>query len=269
MIRLTKQEKKLKKFKYMQETRKEKRKRAHIQKRRKRSQMLEIMTEDQRREFIQAERLEEEALKKELERVSEHGIPLVFDLSYCNLMSSVELGSLQSQISDSVGFLRKQAPQYFKLMCSNSNEEITQKLFKRGAKKWQVSVFQDDLLEIKELSHRKIVYLSPDAHECLETVDQDSAYVIGGLVDKTIQSKISLNRANDLAVAVKRLPTKEYASDIVKPERRVFNINTVVQVLHWMAAGIPIKEALLTSIPKRWIKDPQGLQSAPSPEQII
>ena len=217
--------------------------------------MLGEMTEEERREFIIQERVEEESIRMESERVSENGIPLLFDLSYCNIMTSVELGSLQSQISDAVGFLRKQFPQYFKLICANATEEITAKLQKRGAKKWCLFVYQDDIKNIPGLEQKEIVYLSPDAEECLEEINNNCAYVIGGLVDRTIQSKKSLERGNALGVSVKRLPVKEYLEGIAKPERRVFNINTVVQALHFMADGIGCKEALIRSIPKRWLNN--------------
>ena len=128
--RLTKQEKRLKKFQHMQEARKEKRKRAHSSKKHRRNEMLGEMSTEERKQFITEERAAEELMKIECNRISEVGIPLIFDLSYCSLMTSVELGSLQSQISDSVGFLRKQIPQYFKLLCSNATEEISQKLRK-------------------------------------------------------------------------------------------------------------------------------------------
>lgn len=135
MQRLTKQEKKLKKFRYMQETRKAKRKRAHLQKKVKRNMMLGEMTVEERKDFIAKEREQEDLIKTECDRVSQVGIPLIFDLSYCSLMKSVEIGSLQSQISDSVGFLRKQCPQFFKLICCNVSDEIAEKISKRGAKK--------------------------------------------------------------------------------------------------------------------------------------
>ena len=76
------------------------------------------------------------------------------------------------------------------------------------------------------------MYLSPDAEECLNEIKDNQAYVIGGLVDRTIVSKQSLEKARNLGVLVRRLPIKECIGDIVKVERRVFNINTVVQVLH-------------------------------------
>ncbi|OMJ86075.1 hypothetical protein SteCoe_12513 [Stentor coeruleus] len=253
MQRMTKQEKKLLKFKVNQENRKEKRKRQHQAKRVKRNQMLGEMSDEERKAYIAQERAAEQAIKTESDRVSQSGIPLIFDFSYYPMMTSVEAGSLQSQISGSVGFLRKQNPQYFKLLCSNVPEGLVEKLLKRGAKSWNVQVTQQDIKDIPDLIDKKIIYLSPDADEPLLEVPENCAFVIGGLVDRTIRSLQSLHRAGNLGVDVKRLPIKEHANNLIKPERRVFNIDTVVQVLHWLAAGVEAKEALIKSIPKRWL----------------
>lgn len=253
MIRLSKQEKRLKKFKHMQESRKEKRKRSHLLKRVKRNEMLGEMSIEERKQFINEERATEESIKNECERVYTHGIPLIFDLSYAPLMTPVEIGSLQSQISDSVGFLRKQVPQYFKLICANTNCEISEKLSKRGVKKWQIQVCSEEISEVPEVVGKEIIYLSPDADVPLTEISKNCVYVIGGLVDKTIQSKKSLERGVVLGVTMRKLPIRECLGDKVKVERRVFNINTVVQVLHWMASGDSCTDSLLKSIPKRWL----------------
>lgn len=42
---------------------------------------------------------------------------------------------------------------------------------------------------------KRLVYLSPDADKALEEVREDTAYVIGGLVDRTVVKYASLMRA--------------------------------------------------------------------------
>ena len=42
------------------------------------------------------------------------------------------------------------------------------------------------------ISGEKVVYLSPDAEEELEGLDEDTVYVIGGLVDDSVKSQVSL-----------------------------------------------------------------------------
>lgn len=252
MQKLTKQEKKQLKIKYHQETRKEKRKRSHLNKKLKRNAFVASLSEEDRERFYKKEQETLALIDQESQRASESGIPLIFDFSYCSKMTSVEIGSLQSQISDSVGFLRKQNPQYFSLICSNVPTELTEKLSKRGSKKWHLRVHEEDLTALDIVRDRTIVYLSPEGAEPLLSVDESCVYVIGGLVDRTIQSSLSYSRGQSLGVLTKRLPIAEHGFSIIKPERRVFNINTVVAFLHHLASGKSCEESFLLSIPKRW-----------------
>ena len=43
--------------------------------------------------------------------------------------------------------------------------------------------------------NKKPIYLSPDATDQLHQIDPDAAYIIGGLVDRTVIKKASFNRA--------------------------------------------------------------------------
>lgn len=48
--------------------------------------------------------------------------------------------------------------------------------------KWDIEAFEQGMLQIWPAE--KIVYLSGDAEETLESVEDDKVYVIGGLVDR-------------------------------------------------------------------------------------
>lgn len=252
MQRLTKQEKKELKIKHHQETRKEKRKRSHLNRKLKRNDFLSQLSEAEKLEYFELEKQKKDSIFSESQRAASEGIPLIFDLSYLNIMTSVEIGSLQSQISASVGFLRQQNPQFFSLICSNVTTELNEKISRRGSKKWFLQVFEQDLRDLPCVQNKQIIYLSPEGNEPLLEVDKNAAYVIGGLVDRTIQSSRSFQRGQELGVKVLRLPIHEHGSKVIKPERRVFNINTIVEFLHYLASGKSCEEAFVLSIPKRW-----------------
>lgn len=252
MQRLSKQEKRELKAKHNQETRKEKRKRSNLKKRAKRNAHLSQLSEAEKVEFFELEKQKNDSIFSESQRASSEGIPLIFDLSYLSIMTSVEIGSLQSQISSSVGFLRQQTPQYFSLICSNVSAELKEKISRRGSKKWFLQVFEQDLKDLPCAENKQIIYLSPEGSEPLLEIDKNAVYVIGGLVDRTIQSCRSFQRGQELGARVLRLPLTEHGSEIVRPERRVFNVNTIVEFLHYLAAGKSCEEAFVLSIPKRW-----------------
>ena len=46
------------------------------------------------------------------------------------------------------------------------------------------------------------MYLSPDAEEVLEEIDESMVYVIGGLVDRTVAKRASMELAASVGVQV-------------------------------------------------------------------
>uniref|UniRef100_A0A673LPA5 tRNA (guanine(9)-N(1))-methyltransferase n=1 Tax=Sinocyclocheilus rhinocerous TaxID=307959 RepID=A0A673LPA5_9TELE len=94
-----------------------------------------------------------------------------------------------------------------------------------------------------------IYYVSLLALECVE---EDKVYILGGLVDETIQKKISYTRAKELGVRTARLPIDEYMVKRPNPKNfhsKILAINQVFEILltfrdikDWtnaLAAGIP------------------------------
>lgn len=66
---------------------------------------------------------------------------------------------------------------------------------KMGYQYWTLESHKEDILDVAEIYNKKLVYLSPDAPDPLQTIEADTAYVIGGLVDRTVKKNASLNRA--------------------------------------------------------------------------
>ena len=55
-----------------------------------------------------------------------------------------------------------------------------------------------------------MVYLSPDAEETIYEFDKKKIYVIGAIVDGSIQADLSKNRARGYGVKSCRLPLGEF-----------------------------------------------------------
>ncbi|XP_067320068.1 tRNA methyltransferase 10 homolog B isoform X2 [Anolis sagrei] len=55
-----------------------------------------------------------------------------------------------------------------------------------------------------------IVYLTPDAENALEEVDPHKVYILGGLVDESIQKSLTLHKAQREHLQTVRLPIQEY-----------------------------------------------------------
>jgi len=77
---------------------------------------------------------------------------------------------------------------------------------------WDKEVIEFTKESVAELKGdwNSVVYLSPDSENILDDVRGDTLYVIGGIVDKTVQKNISLNRAREMNITTSRLPVQEY-----------------------------------------------------------
>jgi len=75
---------------------------------------------------------------------------------------------------------------------------------------------------------RSIVYLSPDAPEALSHFDPACVYVIGGIVDCTVRSGLTKNRARSVGAVCRRLPIQEY---IPEHANHILNVDCCVHIV--------------------------------------
>ena len=135
MKRLTKQEKKKIRYESKKEKRKLQKKKYDLKRKQDRAEMLSNMTEEERKVFIDNEKHENELFRAEQLRASLEGIPILIDLSYSDFMNEMEHSSLITQITQSIGFLKKCKNQHVRLVCINVSENMKARLETRGCKK--------------------------------------------------------------------------------------------------------------------------------------
>ena len=98
-------------------------------------------------------------------------------------------------------------------------------------------------------SPRRLVYLSPDAEDALEDVEEDTMYVIGGIVDLAARGVAwSLPKATTLGMRAARLPIRENLPSVTN---QILNIDTVLKVLCEKYSGKDWDDALRAALPTR------------------
>ena len=162
---------------------------------------------------------------------------ICFDLNFNHYMEKKEQKSLSSQLALCYN-INKRNNKKINFYFTNMTQELMNILNKNDADKWKVHYNDepfyliDDLIKLK----KEFVYLSPDAEEELNDVNEDKIYIIGGIVDRTVIQNLSLNRIislkNDdnceIKIVAKKLPLIKYIKDV---KNTVLNINTVVEIL--------------------------------------
>ncbi|XP_026878302.2 tRNA methyltransferase 10 homolog B isoform X1 [Electrophorus electricus] len=208
-----------------------------------------------------SKRVVKATIKERLEEARVTGPRLCVDLSMTDCMSHKEISHLAGQIRRLYGS-NKNALQPFHLFLTDMREESL--LYKECVR--MNAGFLNYLMDVTEKSwtdlfpFEDIIYLTPDASEALEQVDGSKVYILGGLVDESIQKRISYSRAKGLGVHTARLPIDEYMVKRPNPKNfhsKILAINQVFDILLtyrdtacWsraLSAGFPLGKGYMLS----------------------
>lgn len=141
------------------------------------------------------------------------GQPLVFDMSYDSMMARRELENTVHQLMEVEGWNRRATEPYNLHLCNLQADGTYQKelLKQYGADVWdRMLINSSDKHYIDLFPREQLVYLTADSPNILRTFDHSKVYIIGALVDRSIQSGLSLANAKRLNLATARLPLDQY-----------------------------------------------------------
>uniref|UniRef100_A0A3Q0SUR7 tRNA methyltransferase 10 homolog C n=1 Tax=Amphilophus citrinellus TaxID=61819 RepID=A0A3Q0SUR7_AMPCI len=141
------------------------------------------------------------------------GQPLVFDMSYESHMSRREIENTVSQLMEVEGLNRRAADPYNLHFCNlRPDGPYMKELLQRyGAEMWErLLITSTDRQHVDLFPREQLVYLTADSPNVLRTFDHSKVYIIGALVDRSIQTGLSLANAKRLKLATARLPLDEF-----------------------------------------------------------
>uniref|UniRef100_H3CVM8 tRNA methyltransferase 10 homolog C n=1 Tax=Tetraodon nigroviridis TaxID=99883 RepID=H3CVM8_TETNG len=139
--------------------------------------------------------------------------PLVFDMSYESSMSRREIDNTVSQLMEVEGWNRRAAEPFHLHFCNlQPDGAYMQEFLKRyGAEAWsRLLITCTDRQHVQVFPREQLVYLTADSPNVLRTFDHSKVYIVGALVDRSIQSGLSLANAKRLKLATARLPLSEF-----------------------------------------------------------
>lgn len=141
------------------------------------------------------------------------GQPLVFDMSYESNMSKREIENTVSQLMEVEAWNRRATDPFHLHFCNlQPDGAYKQELLKRySAEPWErLHITATDRQHVDVFPREQLVYLTADSPNVLRTFDHSKVYIIGALVDRSIQSGLSLANAKRLKLATARLPLDEF-----------------------------------------------------------
>lgn len=113
------------------------------------------------------------------------------------------------------------------------------------------SEFEDPSKWEEVVGDREIVYLSPDADEEIYEFDPNAVYVIGGLVDGSINNLQTRHKAQRLKIRSVKLPLEPFRKKY-HSFRPCLNINTVFEIIEKTHKYGDINQAIEECIPDRF-----------------
>ncbi|KAJ1497232.1 tRNA methyltransferase 10, partial [Coelomomyces lativittatus] len=167
-------------------------------------------------------------------------------------MSDKEMKSLCKQIELCYASNRR-SNKSLDVVCTSVSEKLEKFLTQQnsGYKGWKMK-FKTDHYCLSSKDVENMVYLTADSENVLETLEQGTKYIVGGLVDHNHFKDECLNKAKREGLKHAKLPISEYIS---MQSRKVLTVNHCVEILLKYLDTSDWKEAFLACIPKRKVEN--------------
>jgi len=186
-------------------------------------------------------------------------VKVIIDFSFDDLMSPKDIHKGINQLCRCYAVNRRSGNpvQFYVTSFSGASCDVMKK--NNGYENWDVNFSKDHYLTL--FNNEDIVYLTSESDNVITELNEDKAYVIGGLVDHNAHKGLTLNLAIENNLAHGRLPIDLH---IEMKTRQVLTVDHVFHILLLVANGTSWKDAFLRVIPQRKGALPKEESSADS-----
>uniref|UniRef100_A0A8C8X973 tRNA methyltransferase 10 homolog B n=1 Tax=Panthera leo TaxID=9689 RepID=A0A8C8X973_PANLE len=153
----------------------------------------------------------QEKERRKANRVENSGIPNHLLVVNLERVSMLLLSRLAGQIRRLYGSNKKaDRPFWIYLTGFTTDSHLYEECLRMndGFSSYLLDITEEDCFSLFPLE--TLVYLTPDSEHALEDVDLNKVYILGGLVDESIQKKVTFQKAQEHSVKTARLPIQEY-----------------------------------------------------------
>ncbi|CAM8881391.1 unnamed protein product [Rhodiola kirilowii] len=183
-----------------------------------------------------------------LKKGREHGQNIVIDLEFLHLMSHRDIKSLRQQIIFSYAANgRCSSPSHLWLTACRGDME-THLLQIPGYENWIIEKESRSYIEAFKDRKDDLVYLTPDSETILDDIDSKKVYIVGGLVDRTMQKGVTMKKARSQRIQTAKLPIREFLKGSTC---QVLAINQVLELLLKFNETKDWKTSFCHAVPQR------------------
>ena len=203
-------------------------------------------------------------IKEEFKQKCKNGMRVIIDCDFEHLMDERGIKSMVRQIVDLYS-INKVSTNPFRVILCGVGKQIKEGLERSDYKNWigievyfkedyptfdkfiEEILYKDDKRKMNDFKYN-IYYLSADSENNIETIDNNSTYIIGGIVDRNKYKGLSLNKAKELGINHGKFSIGEY---LKLQSSQVLTTNHTFHILNEFSIKHDWKEAFVSIIPKR------------------
>ncbi|KAJ2952794.1 hypothetical protein O0L34_g7153 [Tuta absoluta] len=199
------------------------------------------------------------ALKKMKLEKPKKNTGIVIDLSFDNLMIEKDRFKVIKQILRCYSINRRSAtPLQFHITSFGDKSKNDIKRH-NGYEHWDVQYHEEPYIEL--FSKDKIVYLTSESDNVIEEFEEDTYYVIGGLVDHNQHKGLCHKIAQEQGIRHAQLPLDKYVN---MKTRKVLTIDHVFEIVLRVCEGMSWQDTLMQVLPTRKGAHVNSISNSPS-----
>ncbi|KXS18873.1 hypothetical protein M427DRAFT_95702 [Gonapodya prolifera JEL478] len=204
-----------------------------------------------RRALLEQGLIQPQRKKMRKSDIVNHNITVVIDCDFEDLMPlNKDFKSLARQIERCYSANRR-SEHHLKLVVTSLGDRLTRTLEQKVPRYKQWDFQSTDYFSHYSAQKEKLVYLTADTPDEIQTLEDDHIYVIGGIVDKNRYKGLTYRRALEKGVKVAQLPIGQHMK---LTQRKVLTVNHVFEILSRFIETNDWKTAFTDVIPKRKLK---------------
>ncbi|KAG7796538.1 hypothetical protein KL929_003045 [Ogataea haglerorum] len=198
----------------------------------------------------------------------EAGYSVIVDCDFDDFMLEKEIVSMSNQLVTSYAD-NKKYPYRVDITVTSFGKRMKER-FDRVLPHYQnwkpehMKFTEEKLENVLPENLSRVVYLTADTEEKLETLEPGMTYIVGGIVDKGRHKLLCKNKADKLGISTKRLPIDEY---IKVSGRRVLATSHVVEMLIRKREFDSWKDVFEAVIPMRKVRKPSCAEAGDEKEE--
>ncbi|XP_013146332.1 PREDICTED: tRNA methyltransferase 10 homolog A [Papilio polytes] len=185
-------------------------------------------------------------LKKMKLEKSKKNIGIIIDLSFDHLMIEKDRFKVIKQILRCYSINRRsETPLQFHL--TSLGEKAKSDMSRHnGFENWDIEYHEQPYSEL--FPKDKLVYLTSESDNIIEHFEEDTYYIIGGLVDHNQHKGLCHKIAVEQGIRHCQLPLNKYVN---MKTRKVLTIDHVFEIVLRVCEGVPWQESILEVLPHR------------------